>query len=134
MKIVLSSADEAMNVVKRMVYLAYVACGGPQGMGVFQAVSGADEDRVWKNAYNAEDYSGRFGHETNEVYGDYVFGRMMKWGCKWNGNVITIPDREFRSDYQSFCRTYPNNKTLLTAALDSLEIKNAEIVEIKVKA
>ena len=134
MKIVLNNAEEAMNVVKRMVFLAYVACGGPQGMGFLQAVNNADEERVWKNAYNAEDYPAKFGRQDNEVYGDYVFGRMMKWGCKWSGNTINVPDREFRSDYQSFCRTYPNNKALVTAALDSLNIKDAKFEEKEVNA
>jgi len=132
MKIELSNPEEAMQVVRRMLFLAYTACGGARGMGWLQEMklggNQAEEEQVWKNAYNQEDYAMRHGAD-NEVYGDYVFGRMMKWGCKWSGNIITVPDREFRSDYQSFCRTYPNNKALATAALDSLGIKNAEIAK-----
>jgi hypothetical protein len=51
----------------------------------------------------------------------------MKWGCEWHGNIVIIPDRQFRPDYQSFCITYPTNKDLAIAALKSLNIKNAEI-------
>lgn len=131
MKVLLSTKEEAMKVVKRIVFLAYSAVGGTTGMGFLQAArlggGSADEETVWRCAYNAEDYPGGFrGGKENEVYCDYVFGRMMKWGCSFKDNVITIRDSEFRGDYQGFSRTYPNNKALVAAALDSLGI-TAEI-------
>jgi hypothetical protein len=68
--------------------------------------------------------------KTNEVYCDYVFGRMMKWRGSWEDNVVILNDRgrEFTPDYQSFCRTYPDNRSLVQAAMDSLNIK-ATILE-----
>ena len=130
MKIILNNSEEAMAVVKRMVFLAYNACGRPMGMGVLQDMrldgKSAEEEKVWQCAYNQEDYPMRHG-KANEVYCDYVFGRMMKWGCEWEKNIITIPEKYFRSDYQSFCGTYPDNKALAIAALKSLKIKDTQI-------
>jgi len=49
----------------------------------------------------------------------------MKWGCKWEGNVITISTFPFRSDYQSFSMIYQNSEVLVRVALASLEIAEA---------
>jgi hypothetical protein len=59
---------------------------------------------------------------ANEIYCDYVFGRMIKWGCSWNETTITVPDIEYRQDYQSFCRRYRSNDVLAEATLESLRI------------
>jgi len=130
MNVALKSSEQAMAVVKRMVFLAYAACGGPVGMGVFQDMrlggKNPDEERIWKCAFNSEDYAMKHTAD-NEVYCDYVFGRMMKWGCKWNGNVITIRNCKFSLDYNAFCHTYPNDQTLVAAAIESLGIKDAVI-------
>ncbi|MFA6358894.1 MAG: hypothetical protein WCY09_09590 [Candidatus Omnitrophota bacterium] len=121
------NTKDLLAVVKRMVFLAYNASGGPVGMGIFQALrlnnTTPNEEQVWKCAYNAEDYPLKHTGE-NEVYCDYVFGNMMKWGCSWDTktNTITVPNRTFRHDYQAFCGIYPDNAALARAALSSLGI------------
>lgn len=119
--------DNAEDVVKRMVFLAYQACGGAVGMGMLQEMrlggKDAEEEQVWKCAYNEEDYPGLRRTRPNSVRCDYVFGRMMKWGCEWEKDAVKFNDRTFTRDYQSFCGTFPDNKSLAEAALKSLAIK-----------
>jgi len=93
MKVTFESAGDAEKVVKRMVFLAYEACGGSTGMGFLQARTSANEEQVWKAAYNC----------------DYVMGRMMKWGCKWTQTTIEIRDQKFQHDYQAFSHVYKDN-------------------------
>jgi hypothetical protein len=38
MRVVLKDQETAINLIKRMVFLAYNACGGAMGMGMFQAM------------------------------------------------------------------------------------------------
>ena len=133
MKVKLNNEKDVINVVKRMVFLAYNASDKPLGMGTFQEIRlggiPAIEEQVWKCAYNEEDYSARFSKSEREVYCDYVFGRMMKWGCQWNKNIIEIREKDFHYDYQSFCHKYKNDKSLVDAALKSLGITQFEIIE-----
>lgn len=126
MQVHLGKMETAMAMAKRMVFLAYKACGGASGMGFLQEMRlggiPASENEVWKCAYNQEDYPMKHS-KSDEVYCDYVFGRMMKWGCSWDENgILDIPDRSFSHDYQSFSRTYPDNNALVTAAASSLGI------------
>jgi len=117
-------------VVKRAMFLAYCACGGTEGMGVFKARPGASEDEVWKNVCTEGDY--QFGPEPNpdkvasipvemdcSIYGDYVFGRMMKTGFMFNRvqGTITGRDEAARTSYQAWARKYKSHKELLDAAL-----------------
>lgn len=119
----------SVQIVKRMVFLAYQACGGAVGMGFLQEMrlggKSAEEEQVWKCAYDSEDYpmNRRMlqGMKDEEVYCDYVFGRMMKWGCKWNDHNIIFSNRQFRPDYQGFCLTYPTDEALYEAAVASLQ-------------
>jgi len=111
MKVTFESAGDAEKVVKRMVFLAYEACGGSTGMGFLQARTSANEEQVWKAAYNCTDYSGGRklqGLKDSEVYCDYVMGRM-KWGCKWTQTTIEIRDQKFQHDYQAFSHVYKDN-------------------------
>ncbi len=111
-------------VVKRAMFLAWQACGGPLGMGVLRDNPSADEDRVWQAAYNREDYPGgnKFGdNKPGQVYADYVFGRMMKFGLQWNETSVSFNDYgPLRPDYQAWCRKYPTVTALLQAAVESL--------------
>ncbi len=129
--ITLANEEHAKALCKRMVFLAFNACGGAMGMGVFQEMrlggKAASEEEVWKCAYNKEDYpGGRHSRDANEVDCDYVYGRMMKWGCSWKENVVTVRDFPFKRDYQGFSRVYRDNSSLIHAALKSLNM-NAEI-------
>lgn len=112
----------AAEVVKEAFWIAYQACGGPLGMGVFQARSGATKEDVWNNVQNAGDYSGCFRkQEANDAYGDYVFGRMMKLGLKWDESSVTCRDEAPRHDYQAWCNKYPTYQSLVEAAIKNIE-------------
>ena len=50
------SADQTVAIVKRAMFLAYQACGGPLGMGVFQDRGAVTEEQVWKNVCTNGDY------------------------------------------------------------------------------
>ena len=123
MRITISGAT-GEQFAKRAVYLLWKACRGPSGMGILQdRGDGISEDSVWDHAYGCKDYvGGRGGLKSQEVYCDYVFGRMMKWGCKWDADKFETPDRDFRSDYQGFSEKYPDNERIIEAVADSLNV------------
>jgi hypothetical protein len=113
---------------KRMVFLAWKACGGPVGMGFLQdRGSNVPEDDLWKHAYNNADYSGGrklLGpRDSHEVYCDYVMGRMMKFGVKFEDDFIEVREpSNWRSDYESFCYVYKDFPALIKAAAESLKV------------
>ena len=109
------SKEHALAVAKEAVWLAWQACGGPSGMGFLRNNPGADKEAVWKNAYGNEDYKTRHG-APEDVYADYVFGRMMKLYFRIAGNSLNIPTDECRRDYQSWCGKYPTYSALFDAA------------------
>ena len=50
-----SNPEEALNVAKEAVYLAWVACGGTSGMGAFQDRGPIQErEKVWRPAYGSQ--------------------------------------------------------------------------------
>lgn len=104
-------------------WLAWQACPGPCGMGIFQNKPSATKDSVWNNITNQGDYPCNFNHPS-EPYADYVFGRMMKLGLEIRVDGIEIREFEPRSDYQSWCRTYPTVQKLVDTAFDNLAAKN----------
>ena len=111
-------------VVKRAFYLAWKACGGTHGLGWLQdRGSDMSEDQVWNAVFNSTDYPGG-GFNNNKpgkVYGDYVFGRMMKMGLKWSENWVESPGIKPRLDYQAWCDKYDSYETLINAAIESLK-------------
>jgi hypothetical protein len=111
-----SSNEEALAVAKEVMWLAWVAAGGPSGAGFLRDKPGADKEAVWKNAYNNEDYSGRRHGPAEQVSADYVFGRMLKLTFRVKGNTITHRDEEPRWDYQSWCGKYKTYAALFDAA------------------
>jgi hypothetical protein len=114
------------SFAKRMLYLAWNACGGTFGLGFLQDNPAASEDEVWNNTVNTGDYPFRSAvisnAKKNEVSADYVFGRMMKLYFIMTEDGIEIHNNEWRADYQSFCRTYPNAAALVDAAAKSLGV------------
>lgn len=127
MKLTVSDSSKTKDVVKRAFYLAWVACGGPLGLGFLQNKPGASEDDVWKNVCTDGDYAGNLrGNKVEdgkgEVYGDYVFGRMMKTGIKWDGDAITVRDETPRHDYQAWCRKYPTYDAIVREAATQLGV------------
>ena len=111
------SSERAMAVAKQAVYLAWLAAGRPQGMGVFQD-RGPDQDagKVWDHAYNERDYYGGHKNDTASINCDYVMGRMMKLRFSFKGNTITHSDAEPRRDYQAWCGKYKSYADLFDAA------------------
>jgi hypothetical protein len=111
--------------VKRAYKLAYDACGGTSGYGIFQARDRVTEDDVFKNVSCAGDYPGgnRQAEERakdGEFYGDYVFGRMVKLGMRIKDGVVEIRDYRWRPDYNAFVGKYPDGEALTKATLLSL--------------
>ena len=100
---------------KRMMFLAWIACGGPSGMGFLQNRPNATEDEVWTNVKTRGDYPGGRDDQPDEVYGDYVFGRMMKFGASYGPDGIKINTEKPRPDYQSWGFRYKTTKDLIRA-------------------
>lgn len=120
MKIEVENPEE---VVKEAFWLAWQAAGREEGMGVFKAKSGATRDQVWENVVSSGDYA-MSHNKPGDVYGDYVFGRMLKLGIKWDAKSVTVRDSEPRSDYQAWCRKYPSYWSLIEAAVASVGTKS----------
>lgn len=110
------------DLVKRAMYMAWTACGGPAGMGFLQDRGAQTEDQVWEAMYNKTDYPCAFDkNQPGKVYADYVLGRMMKVGFKWEGDTVEITgSSQWRRDYQAFCVHFPTARDLLNAAAESL--------------
>lgn len=112
-------------VVKRAFFLAWQACGGPLGMGFLQDPGRAvTEDDVWGQAYGKRDYpdgNTLAPNKPGDVYGDYVFGRMMKLSLKWDAEGVEFRDGSPRPDYQAWCGDYPTYPALIQAAIDTLK-------------
>lgn len=106
-------------VVKRAVFLAYSA-SRVCGMGFLQARTGADEDAVWAAATGRTDYGGVGKPGPNRVNCDYVMGRMMKLGLKWDADGIEVDEFPARPDYQSWAVKYESQAALVAAAVASL--------------
>ena len=108
---------EAEAVGKEALWLAWQAAGGPHGMGVLRDRPTATKEEVWKNAKGAEDYPVNLRQDTNHIYADYVFGRMLKFGFKIQGPLLIITDGlEPRIDYQSWSGKYKTFAALFDAA------------------
>ena len=110
----LSDPTKTEAVVKRMFTLAYAACGGTAGMGIFQERKSVSEDEIWRNVYTMGVYPGtasRTKEDTasGDAYGDYVFGRMMKLRVQFDkrAGTITIPDYAPQADYQGWSSGKP---------------------------
>lgn len=108
------------QLVSRIYWLAFKACGGPMGMGVLQDRPGIDEAAVAKNVATNGDYVFNPGSRPGRVYGDYVFGRMMKLGIEFTSEGVKVSDSVPRIDYQAWCGRYPTYRDLIKAAVATL--------------
>lgn len=117
--------DNPEAVVKEAFWLAWQACGGTTGCGFLQDRQTANKDEVWDRMFNRGDYpsgndpqlAGNVHNKRGKVYGDYVFGRMMKVGFEWDDVSILVRDTEPRPEYQAWCRTYKTFADLVQAAI-----------------
>src|SRR6266446_1478173 len=96
------------------------------GMGILQSHDRATKEEVLANVQDKGDYPKGaneipgFADKPGEMYGDYVFGRMMKLGLQWGKDFVEFRDSVPRPDYQSWCRKYPTYEALIQAAIESL--------------
>lgn len=133
------NVGELNDTIRRVFFLAWKACGSPQGMGMFQDRGpGMTEDPVWDNIARRGDYPGgpAIGkppidqkNGIGDAYADYVFGRMMKLSVQFNFKelTLTISDSTPRWDYQAWCGTYKTYDALVDAATKELNY-GAEIL------
>jgi len=113
------------EVAKKMLWLAWRACGGPVGMGALQDRPNATEEDVWNSMECAGDYGGFSGKQPGlrEVRADYVFGRMMKLYFTYGEAMdaenawVDVPDETPRPDYQSWFARFSTYETLVHAAI-----------------
>ena len=110
------SAEKALEIAKEAMWLAWTACDCSVGMGVFQANDAVKKDKVWEQAYEMGDYSGRGGMDKSEVDADYVFGRMLKLRFHIKGDTLQLPDDTPRGDYQGWCYKFKSYADLFDAA------------------
>lgn len=115
--------DNPEAVAKEALWLAWQACGGPYGMGVFQDQPGATKEQVVANAMIRGDYPAASinRNKPGELYADYVFGRMVKLIIRWDVNGIEVNDNPPRRDYQSWCHEYQTYEILILAAIESIK-------------
>lgn len=127
---VTSSSLTGEQIAKRYFFLAYEA-SNVAGLGLLQARNEITEEEVWNNVACAGDYPGYSlrSLSNSEPYGDYVFGRMMKVGCKVLENGIEVREGEGRLDYQSWASKYPTFKDLAIAAVKSLHSESSNTEE-----
>ena len=104
----------ADKFAERLMYLAWCA-SGVYGMGAFQDRGVQDQEAVINNIVNSGDYVGGRAEPAGTLYGDYVFGRMMKTTCRFDKDTITVSDGKPRHDYQSWARKYPTYEDLVLA-------------------
>lgn len=115
--------DNPIAVVEEAFWLAWKACGRTSGMGFLQNRPEATKEQVIGNIMQSGDYpGGDIGlARPGNVYADYVFGRMMKVGLKWDNTSVTCRDDEPAADYQAWCRVYPTFRALVEAAIASIQ-------------
>ena len=113
--------DQAIDVAKRALWLAWQAAGGPLGMSVLRDRPEATEQDVWDNTVSRGDYPGTSTNKT-EIRADYVFGRMLKLYFNMpEDKGIDVPERETQIDYQGWCGKYPSYSVLFDNAEEQLK-------------
>jgi hypothetical protein len=102
---------EAIDIAKKMVVLAWKA-SHVVGMGAFQDKGpNLTDEQILAGAKI----------RTNNVYCDYVHGRMMKLWFNFNDKKeFTFRDDVPRADFQSWCGAYPTYEALYQAAVEAL--------------
>jgi len=114
------TCEQPTAVAQEALWLAWQACGGPSGMGVFQDHPGATKQDVIANVVGQGDYPGKPLSSKKEINADYVFGRMMKLSFSIAKDGLLYSEYAPTPDYQSWCRTYPTYEALFQAAASSL--------------
>jgi len=124
----ISDKTKVIDLVRRMFYLAYNACGTTSVLGFLQAQSNASEDDVWNNVMTRGDYPGGSAFSNikkdNEAHGDYVFGRMMKLNVRFDkdAGTIEISDRKPDIDYNRWAMKYNSHIDLAKDAASQIGV------------
>ncbi len=126
MKVQVPEGMLTADIVKRMFWLAWQACGGTLGLGFLQDNAGADEDAVWSQVQTQGDYPGAARTKKGEADGDYVFGRMMKLYIRFTETEIELREDAPRHDYQAWCGKYPSYKALFDVSLETFHTSKSE--------
>lgn len=108
-----SSEEEAVNVAKEAMWLAYQA-SRPAGLGFLHEKGGESRETV---------ISETFPNDATSGYADYCHGRMMKTSLHVKGEVLSCND-EPHHDYQSWAGKYQTYAALIDAAEASLKVKS----------
>jgi len=113
--------EDPKAVVEEAFWLAWQACGGTTGMGFLRDRGpSTTKEQVIANVSNAGDYFGGIPQEDGTMYGDYVFGRMMKLRLKFDESGVVFSDEMPRWDYQAWCGKYKTYEALVRAAIESI--------------
>jgi len=113
-------------ILKEIFWLAWQACGAPEGMGFLQDRPNATKEEVWATVMaGGHDASRMFQvlpQQGGEFDADYIFGRMMKLHVEVKpGGEIVMPLGHPSPDYQSWAVRYKSYSDLLAAAINNLE-------------
>ena len=103
-----------------LFFTAWTACENTSGNGFFQNSPNSSKEGVYNAVVNSTDYPISNNTPTN-IYADYVFGRMMKFGVKLkpgpNQTEINIYGSGPTLDYQKWSKKYKSYEALIKATL-----------------
>lgn len=109
-----------LEIAKRVMFLAYQAAA-VVGAGQFQAVDDATEDEVWERICTCGDrLFANKPRQTNPVFAEYVFGRLMDLRVTLDASSCEISDRPLDVENNTWSRTYPTAADLADAVVASL--------------
>ncbi|MFW6122210.1 MAG: hypothetical protein ACOC80_15110 [Petrotogales bacterium] len=119
-----------LEVAKEVFWIAWQN-SNCLGLGLLRNSPSSSKEDVWNNITNAGDYPCNMNcnivKNNFDIYGDYVFGRMMKLSVYFNidtGEIVVgndnIPPRQ---DYQSWCSQYETYDDLLQEAIKNVSGK-----------
>lgn len=109
-----SSNEEALNVAKEAMWLAYQA-SAPMGLGFLHERGGESREDVIRATFRPQSDFAKKNDWPIEGSADYCHGRMMKIILKCKDGTLTCNDTP-RYDYQSWAGKYPTYAALIDAA------------------
>lgn len=118
-----------LETAREAFWLAYKSAGAASGMGMLQARDNVNRENVFENVKNEGDYPGEpIRSGDGELYGDYVFGRMLKLRLEIKGEGVEVPTTEVDPRYQGWARKYESYEELIQAAVENVaEMDESEI-------
>ncbi len=125
------------QLAEQIMFTAWQACGGPLGMGVLQDRGpGMTLAQVMANVRSAGDYpGGPMGRDKpGELYGDYVFGRMMKTRVRYTDDTVELGGRgKPEPSYQAWARQYRTYEALVAAAALAIVLADPSMPRVTVE-